>query len=78
MHLEAEKDQLQLRIDNALDLILSSQIANQRLQKKIETDEKRLIEIDQEITSLKMEVMPIMPNVGEIQKRSRGRFKWRL
>ena len=46
MHLEAEKDQLQLRIDNALDLILSSQIANQRLQKKIETDEKRLIEID--------------------------------
>jgi len=46
MHLEAEKDQLQLRIDNALDLILSSQITNQRLQKKIEADEKRLIEID--------------------------------
>ena len=46
MHLEAEENQLQLRIDNALDLILSSQIANQRLQKKIEADEKRLIEID--------------------------------
>ena len=41
MQLQAEKEQLHTRIENALDLMLSSEIDNQRLKKKIEADEKQ-------------------------------------
>ena len=68
MQLEAERDQLQLRIDNALELILSSQIANHRLQKKIEVDENRLVEIEQEITNLKTDIVQVVPDLEQFRR----------
>ena len=68
MQLQAEKEQLHTRIENALDLMLSSQIDNQRLKKKIEADEKRLVEIEDEIESWQLVVMPIVPDLEQFRK----------
>ena len=68
MQLQAEKEQLHTRIENALDLMLSSEIDNQRLKKKIEADEKRLVEIEDEIESWQLVVMPIVPDLEQFRK----------
>ena len=68
MQLEAERDQSQLRIDNALGLILSSQIANYRLQKKMEVNENRLVETEQEITNLKTDIVQVVPDLEQFRR----------
>ena len=63
-----KRKQLQIRIENALDLMLSSEIGNERLKKKIEANEKRLVEIDDEIENLQLVLMPMVPDLEQFRK----------
>ena len=48
--------------------MLSSEIGNERLKKKIEANEKRLVEIDDEIENLQLVLMPMVPDLEQFRK----------
>ena len=51
-----------------LHLMWSREIGNKRLKKKIEANEKRLVEIDDEIENLQLVVMPMVPDLDQFRK----------
>ena len=48
--------------------MLSSEIGNERLKKKIEANEKRLVEIDDETENLQLVLMPMVPDLEQFRK----------
>ena len=51
-----------------LHLMCSREIGNKRLKKKIEANEKRLVEIDDEIENLQLAVRLMVPDLDQFRK----------